>query len=381
MQVTLTIAGFGTISGEGFANATALTNETRLVSNTKGPFQWLAGVYYSNTDLTSGYEWSYAAFNSQNVETSKSFSAFGEFSYSFLDGKLTPLFGIRSFGDTRSFDFGANGGLQEEKFSSINPRFNIAFKPNRNQNYYINIAKGFRSGIFNNPAWLQVHIDQGLPGKVAVPSDKLWSFEAGTKQEFANNQVLFEFAAFYQYWIDMQSNLPDALAGYFMKYNVGDVVVPGLDMAITYTPKKTTGLFFQLVANVNDAKYKKIDPALIALTGAKDGDRINMVPAWTMGLNANYSWKFNSSEKWRGDAMVAFNHTAPQHGFPVTKIGDAQDLLRARVGVQYLNYGFSIFGNNILNETGAIFIQQTSALTYYNQTRPAQFGIELRAKF
>jgi len=380
-ETTFEIAGLGTLNGKGYANATALTNETRLVSNTKGPFQWLAGVFYSNTDLTSGYEWNYEAFNNENVQTSKSYSAFGEFSYSFLDGKLTPLFGIRSFNDTRSFDYGANGGLQEEKFSSINPRFNIAYKPNRNQNYYINIAKGFRSGVFNNPVWLQVHIDQGLPGKVAVDSDKLWSFEVGTKQEVANNQVLIEFAAFYQYWKNMQSILPDALAGYFMIYQVGDVVVPGLDMAITYIPKQTTGLFFQLVANVNDAKYKKIDPELIALTGAENGDRINMVPAWNMGLNANYSWKFNSSEKWKGDAMVAFTHTAPQRGFPVTKIGDAQDILRARVGVQYLNYGFSIFGNNILNETGPLFIQETSALIIYNQTRPAQFGIELRAKF
>jgi len=380
-KVSFNIEGLGQLIGDIYGNVNALNHETRLASNTKSPFQWLAGVYFLNTEYTTGAKWNIAAFDNENILTSKAFSVFGEFSYSFLNGKLTPLFGIRSYNDTRSFDFAANGGLQKEEFKSINPRFNLSYKPNRNQNYYLNIAKGFRSGVFNNPVWLQVHIDQGLPGKVAIPSDELWSFEVGTKNEFADNQVLLEFAAYYQLWMGMQANLPDALVGYFMKYQVGDVVVPGLDMAVTYMPEKTTGLYIQMVANVNDAKYKKIDPALIALTGAANGDRINLVPAWNMGINANYRWNFGSSEKLKGNAMVAFTHTAPQRGFPVTKIGDDQNLLRARIGLDYGNYSFNIYGNNILNETGPIFIQETVALTYYNQTRPAQFGIELRVKF
>ena len=380
-KVSFNIIGLGQMIGDIYGNVNALNHETRLASNTNSPVQWLAGVYYINTEFVTGAKWNIPGFDNENVLTSKAFSVFGEISYSFLEGKLTPLFGIRSYNDTRSFDFNTNGGLQKEEFTSINPRFNLSYKPNKYQNYYLNIAKGFRSGVFNNPVWLQVHIDQGLPGKVAVPSDELWSYEIGSKHEFAENQILLELAAFYQLWKGMQSNLPDQLAGYFMKYQVGDVVVPGLDLVITYTPKKVTGLFFQLVANVNDAKYKKIDPALIALTGAENGDRINLVPAWNMGVNANYRWDLGSSEKWKGNAMIAYTHTAPQRGFPVSKIGDAQDLLRARLGIDYNNYSLAVYGNNILNETGAIFIQNTSALTYYNQTRPALFGIEFRAKF
>jgi len=37
-----------------------------------------------------------------------------------------------------------------ETFDSVNPRFNLSYLPTRNSNYYFNIARGFRSGTFNN---------------------------------------------------------------------------------------------------------------------------------------------------------------------------------------------------------------------------------------
>jgi len=379
--ISFDIPGLGNIAGDISTDTKALNHETRLASNTKSPFQWLAGGYYTNSEINLMGRWNLDFINSDNIQKSKAFSLFGEFSYDLFDGKLTPLFGIRSYTDTRSLDFGGNGGFQEEKFTSINPRFNLAFKPNKKQTYFLNIAKGFRSGVFNNPAWMQVHVDQNLPVTVAVDSDELWSYEIGTKQEMANNQILFELSAYFQSWKNMQNSIPDPIAGYYMVYGVGDVNIPGVDLAINYQPRKIKGLSLQIAANVNGAKYKKINPVLIPLVGQEDGERIQLVPAWNMGLNANYNWDLSKTNNWKANIMMAFTHTDGQLGFGGDEsMGDNQDLLRTRLTVQNDKFAVSLFGNNILNENGTIF-SQASALTLYTQTRPAVFGVELRMKF
>lgn len=376
------ITGLGDLTFDLDQETYALNHETRFVSNTDSPFKWLAGFFYSDNETEAEAIYNIPDFNSSTLQTSRSYSFFGEASYDFND-KLTALVGLRSYNDDRAIDSRDGQPVLEDTFTSINPRFNISYRPNDKYNHYINIAKGFRSGIFNTPFIVDAHLADGLPAEIAVDSDELWSFEIGTKQQWAEDQIVFEAAAYYQIWKDMQNRFPNPANGLFNAYGVGDVVIPGVDVAFTYSPANYTGLSFQVAGNVNDAKYKDIDPRIARALGSVDGDRIQFVPSWTLNFNANYV--FNVGNKgWKGNSLLAFSHADKQKGFgdgSADVYGDAQTLLRARLGFQNEKFRVALFANNLLDESGAIYKQQTSALLFISRNRPMAFGLEVGYKF
>ena len=70
-------------------DAEALNNETRLVSQTDGPFQWLVGVFYSDTEDTQDLFFSPPIIpRTVQDRNSESISVFGEVSWDLLDGTL-----------------------------------------------------------------------------------------------------------------------------------------------------------------------------------------------------------------------------------------------------------------------------------------------------
>ncbi len=376
--MTFFIPGLGELNFVNFNYVTSFNNETRITSMTDSPFQWIAGFFYNTSELNMGSIFdNMPDLNSQQYLKSTSYSFFGEVSYALFDNKLIPLIGLRYYTDSRSHDYTDQGGLQDDKFETFNPKFNLSYHPNQNQNYFINIAKGFRSGVFNNLAWMQPHIDQGFPVEVSIPSDELWSYELGCKQDILG-ELLVELSVYYQDWQGMQTALADPVMGWFNTYQLGDVSIYGTDLALIYKPLKLKGLLLQSAFNYNNATYADINPELQVMLAAENGDRIPYVPAWTFGITAGYIRDFNSTNDFKGFANVGFTYADAQVGVGgANSDGDSQEMLRARIGVENNHFTIALFGNNILNEQGAIF-RQVSALTMQTRTRPASFGIELR---
>jgi len=373
--------GAGTL-GVGFAtDAYALNNETRLVSNSGGALQWLVGVFYSDSEYDV-----VATLDPPIIPpiegrlTSESVSLFGEVSWALWDGRLIPLLGLRYFTDDRSsIDSMVLTQADPATFDSVNPRFSLSYLPTDNSNYYLNVAKGFRSGDFNLPDVCAIHQLFGLPCEVAVDSDQLWSYEIGTKQTFADGQVLLAAALYYQDWVDMRQGFP--VAGLQAQYQIGDAVVPGIDVQLSYTPASVSGLTLMATGNWNDAHMDSIDPALGAAPGVEEGDRLRFVPEWTAALAADYAWAV--SDNWMGQVAVSYSHIEPQLGWYGTDaVGDARDLLRARLGFDNGSFGFYLFGNNLLGESGAIYSQTPEMLPpAFTRDYPRQIGLEITYDF
>jgi outer membrane receptor protein involved in Fe transport len=363
-------------------SADAFNNETRLVSNGTGPLQWLAGTYYADTKYQDKGALVPALLpDSTSLSKSESFSVFTEVSYALFDGKLTPLVGLRYFEDDRSSDNITNPVPPfSGKFDSINPRFNLTYRAQPGRLYYLNAAKGFRSGLFNNPTTCQIlHRQQGgLPCEDDVDSDQLWSYELGTKQQFAGGQLQLETALYYQDWQDIQQSIQ--FGGVGQTYQFGDARLYGIDAGVIVTPDAVPGLRFEASGNWNSSEYQNIDPALTAAAaagGIRDGDRIPLVPEWTASLTASYDWTMGS-RGWEGLALVGYSHIDAQLGRPgAPSEGDARDLLRATIGVRHGALGISLFGSNLLHENGAIYIASNGAAAVYTQDYPRQIGIEI----
>jgi outer membrane receptor protein involved in Fe transport len=361
-----------------------VNSETRLVSGSGWPLQWVAGIFYSNSEITRVTE-----TNAQEVlpsSTSKvsadSISVFGEASWPLLGGKLVPLVGLRVFEDRRSASSTAlEAGLGPFTFDDAAPRFSLSYLPTPRSTYYLNIAKGFRSGSFNAPGVCDVlHAQQGgLPCKLTVPSDALWSYEVGVRRTLVPGQVFFDGALYYEDWRGNRQSVP--YMGVSAAYQVGDAVIPGIDAGLSYTPAPIPGLSLQATANWNDAHYTALDPAIAAATGVARGDRLPVVPEWTASMMAVYERPL--ARRWIGTASVGYTHVEPQVGeFGSPAAGDARDLLRARLGIGTGGMTISLFGTNLLNEAGAVSVSdQGDGPPMLTQDYPRQLGLEIACRF
>ena len=299
---------------------------------------------------------------------------------------MVPLVGLRAFDDDRDSSISnISGESEKQNFDSINPRFNLSFYPDENALYYGNIVKGFRSGNFNNPnvcAQQRLPVEQGgggLPCKDAVDSDELWSYEVGTKLTLLEGQLALDAAVYYEDWSDVREAVP--FNGLYQDYQVGDAEIYGLDLSMVLAPQSLQGLTVQATFNVNSSEFKNLDPAIETASGMQEGDRLPLVPESTLSLAGNYSWSIGGG--WLGEASVGYSHIAKQYGqFGTTEAGDERDLLRMRVGADNEHFGLWLFGSNLLEENGAIYVQNpASGLAFSTQDYPRQIGVEASYRY
>jgi iron complex outermembrane recepter protein len=296
------------------------------------------------------------------------------------------LVGARYFDDDRDTSI-ANITSEPEKknFDSINPRFNLSIYPNETTLYYGNIVKGFRSGIFNDPnacAFQRLPLEQGgggLPCEDAIDSDELWSYEIGTKLALLESQLSLDAALYYEDWSNVHEKIQ--FSGIYQDYQVGDAEIYGLDLSLVMTPAIVEGLTVQATANINSSEFTHLNPAIAATTGMQEGDHLPLVPESTLSLAGNYSRSLGGG--WLGQASVGYSHIAKQYGgFGTTEAGDSRDLLRMRVGADSEHFGVWLFGSNLLEENGAIYVQNPQrGLSFSTQDYPRQVGMEVSYRY
>jgi outer membrane receptor protein involved in Fe transport len=361
-----------------------VNNETRLVSRTDRRWQWMVGVFYSDSEVKRRTETNTpdSIPSSESLVTARSVSLFGEFSWQLMDGKLVPLVGLRAFEDERAAtSTSLEVGLGPFTFHDTAPRFGLSYLPTAGSNYYFNVAKGFRSGSFNTPGVCEVlHAQEGgLPCELTVPSDELWSYEVGVKRVMASGQLFVEGALYYQDWRGNRQSV--AYSGIGAAYQVGDAAIPGIDVGLSYTPESARGLTVQANANWNDAHFIRLDPAISAVTGVEPGDRLPAVPEWTASVTANYQWSLTPG--WIGKASVGYSHLDAQPGqFGSSAVGDNRNLLRAHLGWSKGSFGVSLFAKNLLNEAGAISVETpVDGLPISTRDYPRQVGLEITYGF
>ena len=394
-------------------------NETRLASSGSSPFNWLVGLFVTDDTTDSVSSTLIETFIPDPISTTTSIvdldgtsrttretlSLFGEVSYDFFDGKLVPLVGLRYFEDryrARSDTFTevyltslggvpfvppllSFSGLTSDdsgtlKFDSVNPRFNLAYYPNDNATYFINISNGFRGGTYNGSP-----VCATTAGcERAVPSDEVWSYEVGTKQSLMGGQLFVDIAAYYMEWENVRELI--SVSGLNSQLAAGDAEIYGLDVALSATPDAIPGLVLTFAGNWNSAEYSSITP-LGVIAGATEGERISYVPEWTATVGVDYQRSIANTD-WKAHVNTSFSHIEAMRGgfgsnatlsVPATAngFGGERDLLRARIGVKNDHFGAYLVGTNLLNEEGPVTIGTGIATLEY----PRTLGFELSANF
>ncbi|MEM1142792.1 MAG: TonB-dependent receptor [Pseudomonadota bacterium] len=375
----------------------SFSNETRLVSNMDGRWQWIAGIYYVDSENEQFIEvppfpaFGTPAISQTSLIESEQLSVFGEVSYELIEGKLTGLFGLRYFEDDRTWTeeqsiLSVPLDDVNETFDSINPRFNLAYTPDEDSLYFLNIAKGFRSGIVNPVSrCLSIPAESPLFANCLEPidSDELWSYELGIKRTFQDGRLLFDATFYYQDWQDYQGAV--ATGTISTSASFGDADGVGVDFSVSWSPESVPGLTLLVAANWNNMEFSDLRPAVVEGFGGlvEEGDEIPGAPTFSSAVSVGYGRQLSSSLF--GQFSVSWNHVN-EHTTTAGSVipADDRDYLNARASLT-LNetLGLHIYGTNLTDDDGVIYGSSIPGgpNPYEIVETPRLWGVELSYDF
>ena len=393
------------------------TQELRFNSNGSGPFQWLVGGFYSNTDRvyaqrlpTPGYDAFTDArfgagtsvavsngfplnspYNADIPYNLKQMAVFGEASYDLTD-QFTVTAGGRyyAYNEERRFISGglfANGDNNRDRTSStgFSPRLLLSYEASDNITLNAQASKGFRLGGVNDPLNLPL-CDGGVPngpdaqtfgGRPRYDDESLWNYEGGVKGQFG--VFNFNAAAFYTDIKNLQVTADAGSCSSRIVFNVPKAHTAGVEAELSAEP--VTGLEFALSASYVEAEFDATisRPNGTVIEGIADGNRLPSVPKFQASASATYSFPigtdseafFNASFQHVGSRFTqpgdqennprTFVHGLPFGGAPATastivdlKLPDYQ-LVNLSAGVELAgDIDISVYVNNLLDENALL---------------------------
>jgi len=369
-------------------NSTAFSQEFRLVSNSSGKLQWTAGVFYKDQDFSNVFigesvpvvteeeirfvseiilgiplSTNLLIDNSGNYEQ---IAVFGEASYDFTDN-FQLLFGGRWFKEDRK-STSTYGGLFPVLIGALqgapippgelippatstgssnlfNPKLTLTYKFENSALVYGTISEGFRSGGQND-------FFSFLPGApIDFEPETLTNFEIGYKSILLDGRMVFNAAAYYMDWKDLQATILEGPGGAFeAQGNVGDAHSLGIDLELNWEP--VDGLVFNASATILEAETDE-DFILGDPDGFPDiapkGSRIPGVAEQTFNLGGQYNFEFSSGL----GSFVRLDYAY---------VGDSTDILinpvlvesyqivNARWGIEAERWSAALFVNNLMDE-------------------------------
>lgn len=301
------------------------TQEVRFASTGAGPFQWVFGGFYSNTERlyaqrlpTPGYDTFTDArfgagtsvavangfplnspYNADIPYKLKQLAIFGEASYKI--GDLTATAGLRYYGynEQRTFKSGglfANGDNNVDRTQSdgFSPRFLLSYEVTPRITFNAQASKGFRLGGVNDPLNIPL-CSGGATGPDAATfgnrprygDENLWNYEGGVKAQFGG--VTFNAAGFYTDIKNLQVTADAGSCSSRIVFNVPKAHTAGVEVEVSATP--FTGLDLSLSGTLLEAKFDSslLRPDGSVIEGIKDGNRLPSVPKLQFSASATYS--------------------------------------------------------------------------------------------
>jgi len=315
-----------------------------------------------------------------------------------LDIRNQALYGMISFDLSDAFGLTVEGRYQEEKitqnaivqdlggpvvatstasetFKKFSPRVTLDWTPADNSMLYLLYAEGTKPGGFNSV----VAIEAGLP---TFDEEKVKSFELGSKNVFADGQVVANFAAYfnkvdgYQLTQLAQTETQTTTA----TVNAGDAEVKGLEAELMIRPAVAEGLTLTLNYAWNDSKFTRgvdqnqgvlddvLDDGLVNCStgdefpndssctskfGSIEGHRIPRSPKHQAYIDVDFTQPFGSAGwNWFVGANYSYESTKFAQVHNLAETGSTT-LVNARLGVRNDNWMVQLYGRNLTGEDSA----------------------------
>jgi iron complex outermembrane receptor protein len=394
--------------------------EFRLTSNTTGPWQWTAGLYYKEDDTgrTLGTmtvvrpafaQWQsnadalFPTFFVPVVHTQE-LAAYGEATYAFNE-QLDLTLGIRTANIKGSVDT-SNLKIDE---TFLAPKVALTYRPTDSLMLYGTVAKGFRPGLIivgvdAHIATLQVLVPDPIIGataeaQIAFLSDRqvtdgdfTTNYEVGIKGTLADDRVRFTGAVYYIDWKDkiLSQTFPTLLRDIQIQVNAGTAHVKGLELSLDFDA--TDQLTLSVGGNyVPEAQFDEFEQDGIPFTDKPELGNINLAPGNRMPISpvwsyyAGVSYRFVVGESpamarldWYATDELLANHRRPDIPTP------GYEKLDGRVRVEDVGgWQIDVFGKNLRNEVYATWCILTciDGPAQTTWAAPRSFGISVQRDF
>jgi outer membrane receptor protein involved in Fe transport len=269
----------------------------------------------------------------------KQWAIFGDLTWSLMD-RIDLVVGGRGFRvetDLRQsqdgfFSDGASQlrGATEE--SGFTPKFQVTAKLDQDHLLYALVSKGFRQGDVNPPVPLALcEAELAALGYTTPPasihSDSLWNYEVGTKNTFADRNVVLNVSGYFLDWKDIQQSVIMPSCGFGFSANVAAAEVKGAELEMRWAPWR--GLTLSAAATYNDARITQSAPGV----QARVGDPVQIAPKW--GANGSIEYTFNLLDRWPLYARADYQwHDSQTQNFVDTMTVDADPFTGEDFGEQ-----------------------------------------------
>ena len=416
----------------------SVVEDTRLMSQARGRFSWLAGGYYlyqvrhfAGTDFTSssflkslnivGLPTNIApgpAFTN-DVETKRNFEAalYGDATYKFTKtihvtagmrvsqtdfnvianskadfSSLSPLLGAVFSGGNATIPLIAPAPYQAGTGYkiSVTPKFDIQWQPDTQKNFYILVSRGFRRGQPNGYAF---HANNGKslvnPNDPAIipeaaTSDSLWNYELGAKTMWFGGRLQADAALYYIDWSNMQVALVRSSDSVPFVGNIGAARSIGFEGELETRPLENLQVGLSVTLNNSEVTSLTAEQALIS--GAVKGASLAS-PDVKIGSTAQYDWDIGKLGALYARADVQYVGSYP-NGFPNTPgtairsttyaVVPSYENVNLAVGWLKNNFTVSLYAQNVMDNQTPIFIDAASySVDRYVTLRPRTIGIRL----
>lgn len=383
------------------------TQEIRVTSRGEAPFQWMLGAFYLDQksdfsqfvpdfscpacipEVTAGEDFALRAdlarFSEQDMR-----SIFGEVSYAF-----TPRWSVGVGGrylrdeltavGSPAFGFLVGGFLPPDPTVSgtkteFNPSTYVRFKPADNTTWYVQAARGFRSGQVNPllPDTCQDEATRVGLGQVTDP-DSLWNYELGLKTRTADGRFNVNAAVFRQKWKGVQLG-KELGCGFSGILNGGDVTGRGAEVEFAAQP--TPAWRFNLSLSYNHNRFENV----IEGTDFENDERLPDSPEHNESIGAQYN--FSLGTVWSGFARADYvrignvrSKFSDPDGNPILIMQDSFDTATVRLGFRRDALDVEFFGRNITDERAVLTTTNPQYAANQTLIRPREIGVELRYSF
>jgi len=399
------------------------SNELRILSKPGSSFHWVAGFYwerttdknYSNTYYIpnlnyqgAAFKWALAYYYTATspslppgvwyayTETSHILqtSEFANINFDLTD-KLNIEAGVMHFHDEESYDTPLLAFAYEASTPSYfttesskwDGKAGISYKATNHAMVYADWAQGFRPGGANSglPSGPNGCYAAGVP-QTYTP-DTLNNYEIGWKTTSSDNRLLWNGAAYYMDWKELQALIYNALVCPSSSYNinVGTARIYGAESNIDY--RVTDNLTLQAAVNYTDARVTStVTPAYQAYVG----ERLPFAPYFNWSWNGRYEHplgtdllgylQFDMAHK--GDMYNGLNPNDPNTGLPRI-LQPAYTLMNLRLGLNPVNSRWlaEFYITNLTDKNAIVYSNTGNFDLRLTTNEPRVYGLRLSYRF
>jgi outer membrane receptor protein involved in Fe transport len=395
------------------------SNELRLSSKNGGRFHWLAGLYWEKTrDKNSG-----STYFMPGLKTGGDAFAYENYYYQTTGSSLPPgvWYGYQTRSDylqstefaNISFDitdrFNVEAGtvhfhsdfkyyspygqfaynattpaLSEGSSHKWDSRLGMNYKVTDRVMLYADWAQGFRDGGANSGDPPPCYAN-GVPPEYTP--DTLNNYEIGWKTTSLNGRLLWNGAAYYMDWKDLQTLIYDIniCPSASFNANVGEARVYGVESNVDYRVNESWSL--QASGSYTDSHL--ISSHYVTFE-ANVGERLPYVPYFSYSANARYEHPLSARMNGYAQFDIAHKgdmwddlHVVGSNGLP-RMLQPAYTLMNVRLGVQPADsqrWLAELYVTNLTNKNAIIYTNTGNFDLRQTTNEPRVYGLRLSYRF